>query len=560
MAVVFMKKLEQEPATYEQGFTSLTGGINVKVQDWIVDCLVPTSNVLEIGPGPGTLSIKMAGAGHAVTAIEKNKAMLKQARKNREAMSDAMQLNFQWGEVMTMDVKNNLHDAVVSTFMMSELRSFEQQVFLRKAWRALKTGGKLLIADEFVPRGVWKVGFNARRWLYKRKTRRLASGLTHPLTWFVKYPVPIGFKLVSHLSWQHGAIQAFEYEKIAVEGQEDPGFYRPPPRQFKGIRAMARVARCLLGGQVDHVSIEPGIYASGQAGPGSPILVTANYEYTYIKLMNDLARRNIDAWVLCVDSRGINVWCAARGGDFGNKQLVEAVQATGIENVTSNKVLVLPQLSAGGVEAPKLPRNSTSFPFTVKFGPVWSKDLPDYLASKPARKPESMKLARFTLQHRLVAGLTHFAFSARKIFLLPTVLLIAAGLGLLSFWGGSVDILRFTLELWVSLLITNFILLGIAYPITRFTRNFIGKGLVMGVLNALLVGIVMMLAFSPAFILSWNTAFDFWVGFFSTMSFSGYTMDTSPREIDSQYVRFQVLNIAFLVLGAGLSVIGPILT
>jgi hypothetical protein len=139
-------------------------------------------------------------------------------------------------------------------------------------------------------------------------------------------------------------------------------------------------------------------------------------------------------------------------------------------------------------------------------------------------------------------------------------LLIAAGLGLLSFWGGSVDILRFTLELWVSLLITNFILLGIAYPITRFTRNFIGKGLVMGVLNALLVGIVMMLAFSPAFILSWNTAFDFWVGFFSTMSFSGYTMDTSPREIDSQYVRFQVLNIAFLVLGAGLSVIGPILT
>lgn len=559
-SVVFMKKLEQEPATYEQGFTVLTSGINLKVQEWILYSLPPKSSVLEIGPGPGTLSMKMARCGHDVTAIEKNLAMLKQARKNRDAIEEPLQLNFEWGEVMTMEVKKGVHDVVVSTFMLSELRPFEQQVFLRKAWIALKPGGKLLIADEFVPRGTWKLGFAARRWWYKRKTRRLASGLTHPLAWFLNYPAKIGFKLLSKQAWQHGAIQALEYEKIVAEGQLEPGFYRPPARKFTGLRARARVARCLLGGQVDHVAIEPGIYASGQTRPESPILVTSNYEYTYIKVMCDLAKGNIHAWVLCVDSRGINVWCAARGGDFGNKQLVEAVQATGIENVTGSKVLILPQLAAGGIEAPKLPKISASFPFTVKFGPVWSKDLPEYLASKPARKPESMKLARFTMQNRLVAGFTHFAFSVRKIFLLPTILLIAASLGLLSFWAGSAWILRFTIELWFSLLITNLILLAIAYPITRFTRNFIVKGLFLGVLNAFLVGLLMMLLFPHAFLLSWNTAFDFWVAFFSTMSFSGYTMDTSPREIDSQYLRFQVLNVTFLVLGIILSVVGPIVT
>lgn len=560
MSVVFMKKLEQEPATYEQGFTALTGGINLKVQEWMLYRLPPKSSVLEIGTGPGTFSMKMARYGHEVTAIEKNLAMLKQARKNRDAIEDESQVNFQWGEVMTMEVKKGIYDVVISMFMLSELRPFEQQVFLRKAWIALKPGGKLLIADEFVPRGTWKLGFAARRWWYKRKTRRLASGLTHPLTWFLNYPAQIGFKLVLRQVWQHGAIQAIEYEKITADGQDEPGYYRPPSHEFKGLRARARVMRCLLGGQVDHVAIEPGIYVSSQTGPGSPILVTANYEYTYNKLMNDLARSNINAWVLCVDSRGINVWCAARGGDFGNKQLVEAVQATGIAGITGSKVLILPQLAAGGIEVPKLPKNTALFPFSVKFGPVWSKDLPEYLASKPARKPASMKLAEFTLQHRLIAGLTHFTFSARMIFLLPTVLLVIVGLGLLSLWTGAAAILRFIIELWLSLFITNFILLAITYPITRFTRNFIVKGFMMGVFNAILVGLVMMLLFPPTFLLTWNTAFNFWIGFFSTMSFSGYTMDTSPREIDSQYLRFQVLNISFLALGIILSVIGIILT
>ena len=117
-------------------------------------------------------------------------------------------------------------------------------------------------------------------------------------------------------------------QKINDNGEDEPGYYRPKTKKFKGFISQLRIYRCIFTGQIDRVPIEPGIYKSGNPNSKSPIIVTANYEYTYIKLMRDL--QGIDAWVLCLDSNGINVWCAARGDDFGNKQLLEAIEATDI--------------------------------------------------------------------------------------------------------------------------------------------------------------------------------------------------------------------------------------
>ncbi|MBN2152564.1 MAG: methyltransferase domain-containing protein, partial [Candidatus Lokiarchaeota archaeon] len=286
MSVVFMKKLEQEPATYEQGFTALTGGVNKRVQDWILGQLYPSSNVLEIGPGPGTLSFAMGKKGHIVTGIERNLGMLKQARMNKDTMKN-LPVKFEWGDVTVYEPKPGEHDAVVSTFVLSELRPLEQQIYLRKAWLALKPGGRLLIADEFLPRGVWKVSFAVRRWWYRRKAKRHRAGLTHPLEWFMRYPAAIGFKPVAEQAWMHGAIKAVAFEKVILDERIGPGHYRPQKRAFTGAKARLRAWRCLLTGQVDHVSIEPGIYVSGNPGSDAPVLVTANYEYTYFRVMRD---------------------------------------------------------------------------------------------------------------------------------------------------------------------------------------------------------------------------------------------------------------------------------
>ena len=54
--------------------------------------------------------------------------------------------------------------------------------------------------------------------------------------------------------------------------------------------------------------VKPGLYAVGDPGPGSPVLVSANYKLSFDSLRCELA--GLDAWILVLDTKGINVWCA----------------------------------------------------------------------------------------------------------------------------------------------------------------------------------------------------------------------------------------------------------
>jgi hypothetical protein len=254
---------------------------------------------------------------------------------------------------------------------------------------------------------------------------------------------------------------------------------------------------------------------------------------------------DIDAWVLVVDSNGINVWCAARGDDFGNSQLIDAVKATGIHQYTSSRVLILPQLAAGGVSKPELPENTEEFPFRIKYGPVWSKDLKEYLNSEPKKKPERMKRAKFTLLHRIRAGITHTTFLLRKIFLIPLFILFFT-LGFLDY----VNIInKFWMigDLFVWILFPN-LLLTFFYPIANFTRKFIIKSILFGALNTIIIGFTTWLLRGSILFTFLNLVFLFWIGFFTTMSFSGYTMRTNPREIQNEYKLFKKINYILLPL------------
>ena len=60
-----------------------------------------------------------------------------------------------------------------------------------------------------------------------------------------------------------------------------------------------------LGMRRDQYKIAPGLYAVGEPGPDSPVLVTANYKLTFDTLRRALI--SFDGWILVIDTRGINV-------------------------------------------------------------------------------------------------------------------------------------------------------------------------------------------------------------------------------------------------------------
>jgi hypothetical protein len=142
----------------------------------------------------------------------------------------------------------------------------------------------------------------------------------------------------------------------------------------------------------------PGLYALGSPSPESEVFVTANYKMSFDALRSSLP--GLDAWILVLDTKGINVWCAAGKGSFGTGELVSRIASTKLAEVVSHRRLVLPQLGATGVSAPEVARRSG---FRVEWGPVRASDIKAYLAAG-RKKDEAMREATFDLRDRMAVA------------------------------------------------------------------------------------------------------------------------------------------------------------
>ena len=168
-------------------------------------------------------------------------------------------------------------------------------------------------------------------------------------------------------------------------------------------------------------TVEPGLYAIGEPGSDSPVLVTANYKMSFDILRQTLG--TYDAWILVLDTKGINVWCAAGEGTFGTDELVDRIQASRLDEVVSHRRLIVPQLGATGVAAFEVKKYSG---FAVTYGPVMVRDLPLFLENGCKATPE-MRIKRFPLQERLVLVPVEIMLAFKQWLPMIFVLLLGAG-------------------------------------------------------------------------------------------------------------------------------------
>jgi hypothetical protein len=141
--------------------------------------------------------------------------------------------------------------------------------------------------------------------------------------------------------------------------------------------------------------VNPGLYAIGKATPESPVFVTANYTLSFDAVRSVL--KGMDAYILVLNTKGINVWCAAGKGSFGTYELARRIEQTELAKMVSHRVLILPQLGASGVSAHEVKKQTG---FLVKYGPVRAEDIPEYMKTREATP--KMRQVRFALQDRLV--------------------------------------------------------------------------------------------------------------------------------------------------------------
>ena len=169
--------------------------------------------------------------------------------------------------------------------------------------------------------------------------------------------------------------------------------------------------------------VRPGLFAVGRPGPESPVLLSSNYKLSFDHLRRSLAGR--DAWILVIDTHGINVWCAVGKGHFSTDEVDRWVEAAGLSSRVSHRKLVLPQLAAPGVAAHEVKRRTG---FRVVYGPVRAADSPRFLDARMTATPE-MREVRSRLRDRAVLVPVEVVTGAKYPLVAAAVLFLVGSIG-----------------------------------------------------------------------------------------------------------------------------------
>ena len=169
-------------------------------------------------------------------------------------------------------------------------------------------------------------------------------------------------------------------------------------------------------------NVDPGLYALGNPDSASPVLVSANYKLSFDRLRKALP--GFDAWILVLDTKGVNVWCAAGKGTFGTGELVHRVDASGLSRIVSHNRLTLPQLAAPGIAAHQVGKISG---FNVVYGPVRAEDLRRFITAGYRASPR-MRVKAFPLLERLVLIPVELVAALKASLVVIAVLFLLSGL------------------------------------------------------------------------------------------------------------------------------------
>lgn len=274
-------------------------------------------------------------------------------------------------------------------------------------------------------------------------------------------------------------------------------------------------------------AIEPGLYCVGKPDDKSPVLVSANYKLSFDHLRKEL--EGINAWILVLNTNGVNVWCAAGKGTFGTDELIRSIRVSNLENVVTHKKLILPQLGATGVAGFQVKKQTG---FKVVWGPVYAADIKRFITDG-LKADTKMRQVRFPLPERLVLTPVELNMLLKPSLIIFSILVLLSGIGFdgYSFQNilnrGSLIVLSGLIGI-----ISGAILVPLLLPWVPF-RSFYLKGIVMG-----LVAGLGMFALMPVWVaVSESIALVLFIVALSSylaMNFTGSTPYTSPTGVERE--------------------------
>jgi hypothetical protein len=295
--------------------------------------------------------------------------------------------------------------------------------------------------------------------------------------------------------------------------------------------------------------VSPRLYAVGTPGETSNIYVTANYKLSFDNLRKNLS--GLDGWILVLDTKGVNVWCAAGKGTFGTNELVHRIKENSLDKIVTHRRIIVPQLGATGVAAHKVKEETG---FNVHYGPVRASDIKKFIVDG-YRADKVMRKVNFKYNDRIKLIPNDFMYG--KFYLLGAMIILFLISGLSrngfsynDFYGkGGPALLNIFLAYLSGIVITPMFLPYI--PARRFSL----KGFFSGTLVFFLLLSINLAGSNILEKISWFLLISA-VSSFLAMNFTGSSTYTSLSGVRKEMKISLPLQIGFTVIGIILQVIG----
>ena len=303
----------------------------------------------------------------------------------------------------------------------------------------------------------------------------------------------------------------------------------PVPRVKTALRWRDHVGtiKARLGINRAQYKIAPGLYCVGKPDAQAPVLVTANYKLTFDALRTEL--QAVSAWVLVLDTRGINVWCAAGKNLFSTAELIDRFNRTDLKKVIAHNRLILPQLAATGVAAHHVKK---AIGFKVVYGPVHTRDIPRFLANGFTSDP-SMRKVSFSMLERVILIPVELAHLPKPSFWVLLAAFVISGIGMQVFsfpaaWArGMMLAVAYVAGILAGAIVTPALLPWIP------GKSFAVKGAIIGLIGGTAIVVLFQsnLQFLGALALMLCATA---VGSYLAMNFTGSTPFTSPSGVEKE--------------------------
>ncbi len=339
-------------------------------------------------------------------------------------------------------------------------------------------------------------------------------------------------------------------QQINIQNLRPLSFYIPTVSTTLELKDYLGAIKVRWGIGRNNYKVEPGLYKVGKPNSESDVFVSANYKLSFDSLRKNLT--NIDAWILVIDTKGVNVWCAAGKKTFSTENIIKSIKSTSLEQIVKHRKIIVPQLGAPGVAAHEVKDRSG---FRVIYGPVRANDIKPFIEANYRTTP-AMRKVNFTLKERAKLIPVDFMYGKYKLLITVGLILLLSGIDATGF--SFSKILETSLFPVLSILggyVAGIVVAPLLLPYTPF-RAFALKGAFWGILSSLVI---------KQFFQISNLEFvamgfiGVCIASFVTMNFTGSSTYTSLSGVKKEMKWAIPFQIAFASIGIILFIISKLI-